>query len=95
MYGKIGVDSQPWIGDLDANPAFGPGLCYGISPCITRTRAGMGLQERSFFLACTLLLPGGLVQLKQFSFNSEFRVWHCLRRLALGQIFSPSFRTSA
>jgi len=38
--GKLRKD--PYVGDVQASPRFGPSLSYGYSPCLTRARAGDG-----------------------------------------------------
>lgn len=38
--GVLGKD--PFVGDLEASPRFGPTLTYNYSPCLTRTRCGSG-----------------------------------------------------
>ena len=40
--GKVGLTSQPWVGDLQASKSFGPNLAFGYVPCITSSRAKGG-----------------------------------------------------
>jgi DNA (cytosine-5)-methyltransferase 1 len=37
---KIGQD--PYVGDVQSSPSFGPHLALGYSPCLTRSRCGSG-----------------------------------------------------